>query len=218
MTEEEATKHYERMAAFRLKFDPTGGAILSAVDVGTSAHWWDYGRLGLYFENNLLLAEKSASAFALRTFLGIQQSRQQESKLGGDTKLNEESVVLGCKIGGGSIGKGNVLVNVCAPSIDVEDCILVNVTSSVPIVGKGGLLYNVVNDAAEGSLECNKVRVDVFMPDKTLTMNSARDIDGGKVWKQQLDINPASYETVYKTNQKLDVSECTALAKTAHTT
>ena len=40
-----------------------------------------------------------------------------------------------------------MLVNVTAPSVDVEGCVLMNATSTVPIVGKGGLLYNVVHDA-----------------------------------------------------------------------
>lgn len=211
-----ATAHYARMAAFRTRFDPSGGAILACVDVGTSAYWWDYGRLGLYFENNLLLAEPTAPAHALRTFLGLHPYRQQETKLSTDMDVDENSVLLKCTIGGGKIGKGCVLVNVSAPSVDVEDVILMNVTSSVPIVGKGGLLYNVVHDAADGKLECSAVRADVFMPGQQLQMASDKSIDGGTAWKKQLDGNPMSFEGVYKANQVLDVSECTKLAMDAH--
>lgn len=114
------------------------------------------------------------------------------------------------------MGKGNILVNVSAPSVDVEGCILVNVTSSVPIVGRGGLLYNVVHEAASGSLDCSAVRADVFMPGEHLQMNSSKSTDGGTAWKVQLEGNPLSFEGVYKANQKLDVGECTALAKQAH--
>ena len=53
--------------------------------------------------------------------------------------------MLKCSVGSGRIGKGCVLVNVSAPSVDVEGCILMNVTSKRPIVSKGGLLYNVVD-------------------------------------------------------------------------
>ena len=67
-----------------------------------------------------------------------------------------------------------------------------------------------------GTLECNRVRADVFMPDSHLKMMSAEDIDGGKVWKTVVENNPFSFEDVYKKNQKLDVGECTALAKSAH--
>ena len=213
---EEATAHFSRMADFRARFDPTGSPILACVDVGTNAHWWDYGRLGLYFENNLLLAEQSASAHALRTFLGLHPYRQQESKVADSAAVDESSVLLKCKVGGGKVGKGCVLVNVCAPSVDIEGCILVNVTSSVPIVGRGGLLYNVVHEAAEGSLDCSAVRADVFMPGSHLQMMSDRETDGGKAWKVKLEGNPESFEGVYKINQSLDVGECTALAMQSH--
>ena len=215
----EAGAHYKRMAAFRQRFDPSGAPVLACVDVGTNAFWWDYGRLGLYFENNLLLTEASTSAHALRTFLGLHPYRQQESKLGVGMPVDDSSVVLKCNIGTGNIGKGNVLVNVSAPSVEVEGCILVNVTSTVPIKGKGGLLYNVVHeDAAAGAppLSCDAVRADVFYPGNHLQMTSSRETDGGKVWKEQLEGNPMSFEGVYKANQPLDVGECTNLAAGAH--
>ena len=101
-------------------------------------------------------------------------------------------------------------------AVDVEGCILVNVTSSVPITGKGGLLYNVVHEAAEGTLDCSAVRADVFMPGQHLQMMSTPETDGGTAWKVQLDANPMSFEGVYKANQSLDVGECTALAMQAH--
>jgi len=213
----EAAAHYERMAAFRKAFDPSTAPMLSCVDVGTHAYWWDYGRLGLYFENNLLLSDPSPNAKALRTFLGLEPSRQQANTLSPSTECDPSSVVLKTAVGGGKIGKGCVLVNVAAPRIDVEDCILVNVTSSVPIVGKGGLLYNVVHEADEGDLECSAVRADVFYEGTHLVMNSTQETDGGKVWKTCLEGNPMSFEGVYKANQPLDVGECTKVAVAAHT-
>ena len=215
---DESATHFDRMAAFRKKFDPSGGSLLGCVDVGQAAYWWDYGRLGLYFENNRLLAETNPSAHALRTFLGLHPYRQQETKLGKGMAVDESAVILGTKIASGKVGKGCVLVNVVAPSVELENCILMNVTSDVPITGKNGLLYNVVHEggADGGSLECNRVRADVFMPDAHLQMMSAEDIDGGKVWKTVVENNPFSFEDVYKKNQKLDVGECTALAKKAH--
>ena len=91
---------------------------------------------GLYFENNLLLAEASASAHALRTFLGLHPYRQQESKVAASAAVDESSVLLKCKLGGGKVGKGCVLVNVCAPSVDIEGCILVNVRTASPTSGQ----------------------------------------------------------------------------------
>ena len=90
------------------------------------------------------------------------------------------------------------------------------VTSSVPIVGRGGLLYNVVHEATDGSLDCSAVRADVFMPGSHLQMLSDRETDGGKAWKVKLEGNPMSFEGVYKANQTLDVGECTALAMQSH--
>ena len=48
----EAGAHYDRMAAFKQRFQPEGG-ILGCVDVGAAALWWDYGRLELYQVRNL---------------------------------------------------------------------------------------------------------------------------------------------------------------------
>ena len=216
--EAEARAHYARMAAFRARFDPTGGVLLACVDVGKDSYWWDYGRLGLYLENNALLTLPSAKAEALRTFLGI-TARQQANVLSGATQADESAVLLKCALGGGTVGKGCVLVNVSAPYVELEDCILVNVTSLVPIKGKAGLLYNVVHQASDGVLDAsNTVRADVFTPlDSPLEMRSKPSIDGGQVWKEIVQGNLMSFEDVYKKNLVLDVGECTALATAAHT-
>jgi len=215
--EAEARAHFTRMAKFRKAFDASGGPVLGCVDVGASAYWWDYGRLGLYLENNKLLTESSASADALRTFLGIQE-RKQLSTSAPSTLLDESAVMLKCKIGGGRVGKGCVLVNVQAPSVDIEGCILVNVTSASPITGKDGLLYNVVDEDASGKLDASEVRADVFGPGGDhMVMRSEPSIDGGTAWKDVVKGNPMSFEGVYKKNLALDVGECTAIAAEAHT-
>ena len=139
--------------------------------------------------------------------------------LSGATQADESAVLLKCALGGGTVGKGCVLVNVSAPYVELEDCILVNVTSLVPIKGKAGLLYNVVHQASDGVLDAsNTVRADVFTPlDSPLEMRSKPSIDGGQVWKEIVQGNLLSFEDVYKKNLVLDVGECTALATAAHT-
>ena len=89
-----------------------------------------------------------------------------------------------------------MLVNVNAPSVDVEGCVLINVTSTRPIKGRGGLLYNVVDESTgEAPLTCDAVRADVFMPGGIKhEMHSSLATDGGKAWKQTLDGNPHSFE------------------------
>jgi len=61
-----------------------------------------------------------------------------------------------------------------------------------------------------------RLRADVFMPGQHLRIASSRETDGGKAWKVQLEGNEMSFEGVYKANQPLDVSECTALGEGAH--
>ncbi|CAE7654414.1 ABCG25, partial [Symbiodinium sp. CCMP2592] len=222
-TAAEAGKHYDRMAEFKSSFKKTGG-ILGCVDVGQQAYWWDYGRLELYMRNNFLITEANASAHALRTFLRLQQPslesdlslRQQWNTLDGVT-VDPTSVVLNCRIGAGKIGPGCVLVNVVAPTIDVENCILVKVSSSRPISGKAGLLYNVVEDGKGDTLPCDRVRADVFMPDGIHhKIYSTPSTDGGKVWKEKVQGNNFSFEGIYKANQPLDVSKCTEAANSSH--
>jgi len=214
--EAEARAHFARMATFRSRFDPTGAPILACVDVGKDTYWWDYGRLGLYLENNALLTQPTPAAAALRTFLGITEPKQA-NLLGGDVEADASAVMLKCTLGGGKVGKGCVLVNVSAPSVDIEDCILMNVTSLAPIRGKGGLLYNVVHEQSAGELAASAVRADVFTPGgEHLLMSSKASIDGGTAWKEVVEGNPLSFEGVYKKNLALDVGECTAIAAAAH--
>jgi len=224
---EQAGAHFDRMAAFAKKFQPDGSAILGCVDVGKDAYWWDYGRVGLYMENNVFVTKASQSAHALRTFFRLtgEGGKTAESSTGSAT-LDPGAVVLASKIGAGRVGPNSVLCNVVAPSVDVEGCVLMNVTSKTPIVGRNGLLYNVVNESAEGELPCSAVRADVFMPGGIHhVMNSTIETDAGKAWKLAPDAegafaslkgNPMSFEAIYKTNGKLDVTECTNEARTAH--
>jgi len=214
-TADEATAHFKRMAAFkkRMGYD----SVLGCVDIGQKAYWWDYGRLELYMINNLAITEDNASAHALRTFMKLEPKRQLGNKLGKGVSVDPSAVVLNCKIGAGRIGPNAVLVNVVAPSVDVEGCVLVQTTSLSPIGGKAGLLYNAC-DTTEGSmLSCDEVRADVFMPGGVHhVMKSKRSIDGGKVWKQKLDFNPFSFEGIYKQNQTTDTTECSGEARKAH--
>merc|ERR1719231_471138 len=93
-SEEQSGAHFDRMAAFAAKFMPGGGAILGCVDVGREAYWWDYGRLGLYMDNNKFITDTSASAHALRVFLRLSGGAGgvvQASTLG-ETTVEEGSV------------------------------------------------------------------------------------------------------------------------------
>ena len=89
---------------------------------------WDYGRLELYMTNSLFVTDGSASAAALRAFLRLDapgtpgDGRQQLSTLAPGVEVDSSSVVLNSKVNAGKIGPKCVLVNVHAPSVDVEGC------------------------------------------------------------------------------------------------
>mmetsp|Transcript_26970 Transcript_26970/g.87135 ORF Transcript_26970/g.87135 Transcript_26970/m.87135 type:complete len:487 (-) Transcript_26970:170-1630(-) len=223
---EASAEHYDRMAAFKAKFQPDGGSLLGCVDVGAAALWWDYGRLELYQINNLHTTEVGLSPHLLRTFLKLQPvdapesdtaGRQQGNRLGAGVAVDPTSVMLNCRIGAGRIGAGCVLVNVTAPTVDVDKAILMGVTSAAPVEGKCGVLYNVVHELAGEPLSASAVRADVFMSDgRHLPIKSSMATDGGKAWKQTLDGNELSFEGVYKANQALSVAECQKASAAAH--
>ncbi|KAL3915643.1 MAG: hypothetical protein SGPRY_007143, partial [Prymnesium sp.] len=183
---EESRAHFKRMAEFKARLGME--AVLGCVD----AYWWDYGRLELYMTNNLFATEESPSAHALRTFMKLGESRQIHNKFGPELSVDPSAVVLNCSFNSGRIGPNCVLtgggdeamlaaqVNVAAPTVDVESCVIMQTTSLSRIAGKDGLLYNVVHDSVDDLL-CNAVRADVFMPGGVHhVMQSARSIDGGK--------------------------------------
>lgn len=225
MTADEAGAHYARMKAFREKFLPSGGPMLGCVDVGQDTYWWDFGRLGLYYDNNVLLTDSSDSAHAFRTFMYLHadgapredtSGRKKGNQLADSVTIDPTAIVVNCKLGGGTVGPKCVLVNVTAPSIEAKESVLMCVSSSVPVSCSGAVLYNVVEDT-EASLVCNGVRADVFMPGgQHHKMKSALSIDGGKAWKEVVEGNPMSFEGIYKANGVLDVAECSAEAQKVH--
>ena len=89
--------------------------------------------------NSLFVTAASASADALRRFLRLDApGRQQLSEVAPGAEVDAGAVILNSKVGGGRIGPSSVLVNVNAPSVDVEGCVLINVTSTRPIKGRCG--------------------------------------------------------------------------------
>lgn len=218
VTSDVATKHHARMAAFKTKFldaqtDKAVG-MFGCIDAGTICYWWDYGQLKLYKKNNLLATASSAEAKALHQFMRIDsKSRVQHSQVAATT--DKGSVVLNSKVAEGSI-KGSLLSSVQVEDLQVKDCLLINVTAK-KVKGEGLILYNVVDDSEEGlCLEEGDVRVNVYMPEKEkLVMKSNVSIDGGKVFKTKMDINPFSFQDVYKMNGAVDVSAAKALQQAA---
>mmetsp|Transcript_28749 Transcript_28749/g.62977 ORF Transcript_28749/g.62977 Transcript_28749/m.62977 type:complete len:534 (-) Transcript_28749:321-1922(-) len=208
-----AELHFERMQAFKAKFMAAnpGPKMFTAIDVGTleDCYWWDYGQLKLYVKNNMLAAAGTEEAKALHKFMKI-TDRVMDSQVGKAT-VDGKSIVLSSHMGAGKV-TNSVCASVAVADLDVEDCLLVNVKAK-KVKGKGLVLYNVVDDSEEGIvLEDGDVRVNVFMPGKEkIVMKSNVSIDGGKVFKTKMDINPYSYNEVYQMNGAVDVCEAKRL-------
>jgi hypothetical protein len=204
--ETESRKHHARMGVMKASFKLGDLGLFGAVDVGKDACWWDYGQLKLYSKCSLLLLEKDASSDLLRKFLGV-TSHSVDSTLEGVT-VDEASYVFGSKIKAGSI-TNSLLANVQAAEITSDGAIIVNCVAKKITAGKGAILYNVIDDSAEGIVaEAGQVIVAVTDGAGTSTLLKSRiDIDGGEAWKIKLDENEMSFEGVHGKNKNADIRE-----------
>mmetsp|Transcript_28372 Transcript_28372/g.47615 ORF Transcript_28372/g.47615 Transcript_28372/m.47615 type:complete len:541 (-) Transcript_28372:459-2081(-) len=213
VAEDKATTHFARMQAFKAKFMEAhpGPKMFASINVGTleECYWWDYGMLKLYVKNNMLATAQTEEARALHKFMKI-TSNIMDSKVGAAV-VDDRSVVLSSTFGDGKV-TNCVCASVAVMDLDVEDCLLVNVKAK-KVRGKGLVLYNVVDDSEEGiCLADGDVRVNVYMPGRDkIVMKSNVCIDGGKVFKTKMDVNPYSYNEVYLMNGAVDVVEAKML-------
>jgi hypothetical protein len=205
--EAESTKHHARMTAMKASFDMGELGLFGAVDVGKNACWWDYGLLRLYSKNSLLLLEKdTAQSDLLRKFLGV-TSHQVDSVLSGVT-VDEASYVFGSKVKTGSI-TNSILAQVSAAEINADGAIIVNCAAKKITAGKGAILYNLIDDSAEGIVAvAGQVMVATTDEAGTSTLLKSRmDIDGGQAWKIKLDDNALSFEDVHLKNKDSNIRE-----------
>jgi Ca2+-binding EF-hand superfamily protein len=230
---EQIKAHFNRMTEFKRKFLSTTGSgpahnwtnavlsnehVLGGVGIGPDCYWWDYGQLKLYRKNMLLASKDNDEAEAYRLFLKIaEDDRTQGSQLG-DTKVDNDSVVLCSEVGKGKI-KDSVVAKCRIGKLEVEDSILVNVTAS-KIKGKGLTLYNVCEDQEDGlELETDTVRADIFSPTSTgskMSMTTNVHVDGGRAWFDTQKQNKQSYAEVYEGNQGADMVELTNRTNSEH--
>eukprot|EP00940_MAST-03C_sp_MAST-3C-sp2_P001667 g1667.t1 len=212
----DARAHWSRMRTFaKSRFKDTTH-LLGAVNVGSQPYWWDYGQLKYYVANNLKLTESNEEASAMRRYFRIPSANtdgnfvDNESKLAKSpaVRVSDRSVVLGSTIYKGRV-KRSVIVNCEIGEIDVEDCVLVNVTAP-KVVLRGGVVYNVSEDDANALvLDDGVVAVDVATPDKSPSLSSHRSLRvfshtgvcGGKAWKQKTCGNAVSFEHIYLENK-----------------
>ena len=179
--------------------------LFTAVDVGESAAWWDYGMLKLYQINNMKLTENTHDSNLLRSFLGV-TSRKLASEIY-STVVDDQSVVLKSVIQNGSI-RNSVISCVNCLQIEAEGAILVNVTARKIKAGKGAILYNIIDDSEEGvTVNEDGVVVSVFEEDGSdALVKSSMEIDGGKAWSLQLPDNSLTFEQLHNENKGANVS------------
>lgn len=204
-------KHYQRMTAMKESFDLGSLGLFGAVTVGEDACWWDYGQLKLYSKNSLLLLDKdSASTALLRRFLGLADDEHQVgSQLGDGVKVDNISYVFGSKIKNGGSINNSILSQVSAGEVNTDGAIIVNCAAKKITAGKGCILYNLIDDS-EGGIVATDGQVMVAVTDETGSsklLQSRMDIDGGKAWKQKLDMNEMSFEDVHKSNKNANIRE-----------
>lgn len=204
--EDVSHKHYARMAAMKAKFDMGDMGLFGAVDVGKDASWWDYGQLKLYSKNSLLTLEKSKDAELLHKFLGVTEHHVDSSLEG--VSVDGISRTFATKAKSGSISN-SVLANVQASSIDADGAIIVNCAAKKIKAGKNCIIYNVIDDSDDGIVAAEGA-VMVAVTDESgacMLLKSSMDIDGGKAWKQKLDMNEMSFEDVHKKNRDANIQE-----------
>ena len=215
--EAESKEHYHRMSIMKASFientmSKDNMGLFGAVDVGKGACWWDYGMMKLYSANTLLLLEKdTAQSDLLRQFLGLEinGTRVLSSNLGAGATVDDTAYIFSSKIQTGSI-KESLLSNVASASINADGAIIVNCASSKSIVaGKGAILYNVIDESGEGIVaEAGQVIVGVTDESgASFLLKSRIDIDGGKAWKECLEMNTSSFEDVHKKNFNTNIGE-----------
>lgn len=211
--EAESKAHFDRMAGMKTSFQKATSesnmGLFGAVDVGKNACWWDYGQLKLYSTNTRLLLENSPSADLLLDFLGLSKGTRVYESLLSSATVDGSSYAFLSKVGGGSI-ENSLLTRVAAPVVKAKGAIIVNCASTKCIeAGEGAILCNIIDEKGEGIVAApGEVRVGVTdEAGVSSLLNSRMDIDGGKAWKIQLEMNDLSFESVHKNNKNANIGE-----------
>jgi len=200
MAAADADRHHTRVRAMAAKLTKSKG-LFGAVDVGNRAdvYWWDYGQVAFYRDNNMMMVQPTEEAAAYRMFLGFGENKTMGSCLQG-VQMDSSSVVLSSTISAGSVSS-SVINGVSALSVTARDSILMKVTAR-KIQAEGALVYNVVDDSAEGIvLGKGDVLVGMQLPSgEKLRVKSHLSVDGKKGWDSIVLDNKYTFEGIYKAN------------------
>lgn len=215
-SKEEATAHFERMSKMKASFleaqKDSGLGLFGAVNVGKEACWWDYGQMKLYSKNSLLLLEPDSneSAQLLRQFLGLEKDHVIASTVASDAKV-DGSFIISSKVGSDSKVTSSLIAGSASTKLEANGAIIVNCAAPSIQAGKGAILYNVFSS---GTIVAGEGDVQVGLPSAdgkfTRVLKSRMDIDGGKVWKEKLDMNDMSFEQVHGENKGANIGAISA--------
>jgi hypothetical protein len=161
----------------------------------------------------------------MRKFFGFSENSRIRDSYIIKTSIDSQSCISSCHLGTqqshqvscGQV-KNSVLCNVRCKYIDVDGCILVNVTADRIYARPGCIVYNVIDESAEGlDLIHEQVLAGVFTDDgNQLVIRSNTKIDGGKAWKQDLEWNPKTFEDIYNMNTNADPIKIERQTSDAH--
>ena len=90
-----------------------------------------------------------------------------------------------------------------------DGAIIVNCVAKKITAGKGSILYNLIDESDEGIVAADGAVMVAVTEESgdSMLLKSAMDIDGGKAWKQKLDMNEMSFEDVHKKNRNANIQE-----------
>ena len=117
----------------------------------------------------------------MRTFYGIDSANRSKASETGTTSVDGLSCIFSSSVLSGTV-KNSLLSNVRCNHIDVDGCVLINVTANSIVAKQGCIVYNIADGSADGINITEKVVLaGVFSEDGThKRMESSTDIDGGK--------------------------------------
>jgi len=225
---EVASSHHDRMQTALTNFwtraksennqEYQSFGLFGAVDVGQDSYWWDYGQLKLYYKNNMLLTQKSLESDLMRKFYNLSVEKIESNSKSEERNVNDSSTIVASAFGPNSSVSKSVLCNVNCEELICDESIIVNSTAKKIRLGKGCIIYNVVNDSENGIvLNDGDILVGVIDNDgRQILIESHINTDGGNQWKSIVKNNPHSFEEIYNLNCSTDLLRIQEFSREMH--
>jgi hypothetical protein len=221
-----AGAHYDRMqnmmSLFHSNEENSKLGVFGPVDVGQGPCWWDYGQLPYYNKTLHLITENNNNEEAnfMRSFFNVSNTNRKSDSIINDSDnliIDNSSVISSCEINGNGNIKNSVLVNVHCHDIDVDNCILMNITANKITCKNNSICYNI---ATTDNINANEYEVFTGVTNnysKQTIIRSRMDIDGGKSWDVKVEGNEYTFGEVHgNLNSTADPSELEIINSKIH--